>query len=51
MSEEVVARVNEVRLYFSETPSGWPKGGQLVLTDRRLVFIAEFMGLRTWMGV
>jgi len=44
MSEEVVARVNEVRLYFSETPSGWPKGGQLVLTHKRLVFISGIYG-------
>ncbi len=46
MSEEVVARVNEVRLYFGEKPPavGLPKGGQLVLTNRRLVFIKGLYG-------
>lgn len=46
MSEEVVARVNEVRLYFGEKPPavGLPKGGQLVLTNRRIVFIKGLYG-------
>jgi len=44
MSKEVVSSVNEARLYFSETPSGWPKGGRLVLTNKRLVFISGIYG-------
>ncbi len=44
MSEEVIARVDRARLYLRETPFGWPKGGQLVLTNKRLVFINGIYG-------
>ncbi|MBO3833229.1 MAG: hypothetical protein FGF51_07635 [Candidatus Brockarchaeota archaeon] len=45
MSKEVVVRVDETRLYFNKTPSGWPKGGHLALTNKKLVFISGTYGL------